>query len=128
MIIFIVTNFRYIFVFSIRTLKHKIMDINFLLSPTAIQLLIQGRAVFTLSSIGTGAMFSPPAVIIISAEEKKPKRWFVFQFLLGCLNFFHLLARKSNLGKKIIFIHTNSFITFTCSNPVLLIPGFRQVG
>jgi hypothetical protein len=50
------------------------MDINFLLSPIAIQLLIQGRATFTLFSIGTGAMFSPPAVIIISEEEHKTKQ------------------------------------------------------
>ena len=33
-----------------------------------------GRAAFTLFSIGTGAMFSPPAVIIISEEENKTKR------------------------------------------------------
>jgi len=45
-----------------------------------------------------------------------------------CLNFFHLLSRKSNLEKKIIFIQTNSFIIFTCPNPVLLVPGFEQVG
>ena len=88
------------------------MDINFLLSPIAIQLLIQGRAAFTLFSIGTGAMFSPPAVIIISEEENKTKRWFVFLFLLGsslCLNFFHLLARKPNLEKKLyLFLQTLS--------------------
>ena len=34
-----------------------------------------------------------------------------------CLSFFHLLARKPNLEKKIIFIHTNSFIIITCPNP-----------
>ena len=44
-----------------------------------------------------------------------------------CLNLFHLLARKPNLEKKIIFIHTNSFIIFTCPNPVLLVPGLGQV-
>ena len=44
-----------------------------------------------------------------------------------CLNFFHLLARKSNL-EKFLFIQTNSFIIFTCPNSVLLVPGFGQVG
>ena len=45
-----------------------------------------------------------------------------------CLNFFRLvLAREPNL-EKIIFIQTNSFIIFTCPNPVLLVPGFGQVG
>jgi len=39
-----------------------------------------------------------------------------------CLNFFHLLARKPNLEK--CSIQTNSFIFFTCPNPVLLVPGF----
>ena len=36
---------------------------------------------------------------------------------------FHLLARKPNLEKKIIFILANSFIIFTCPNPVLLVPA-----
>jgi hypothetical protein len=44
-----------------------------------------------------------------------------------CLNFFHLLARKSNL-EKCLFIQTNSFIIFICPNSVLLVPGFGQVG
>ena len=43
-----------------------------------------------------------------------------------CLNVFHLLARKPNVG-KILYIQTNSFIIFTCLNPVWLVPGFRQV-
>ena len=30
--------------------------------------------------------------------------------------------------KKKIFIQTNSFILFTCLNPVLLVLGFGQVG
>ena len=45
-----------------------------------------------------------------------------------CLNFFHLLALKPNLEEKKTFIQTNSFIIFTCPNPVLLVPGFTQVG
>ena len=36
----------------------------------SIQLLIMGSSSFTLSSIGTGGIFSPPAVII-SSETKK---------------------------------------------------------
>jgi hypothetical protein len=44
-----------------------------------------------------------------------------------CLNVFHLLARKPNLEKKMIFIHTKYFIIFTCLNPVLLVPGMGQV-
>lgn len=42
------------------------MDRNFLLSPINIQLDTQGRHSFTVSSIGTGAIFSPPAVMISS--------------------------------------------------------------
>ena len=40
-----------------------------------------------------------------------------------CLNFFHLhvLARKPNYF-FFLFIQTNSFIIFTCPNPVLLCP------
>ena len=40
----------------------------------------------------------------------------------------HLLAWKPNLEKKIIFIQTNSFIIFTCPNPVLLVLSLGQVG
>jgi hypothetical protein len=29
---------------------------------------------------------------------------------------------------ELIFIHTNSFIIFTCPNPVLLVPGLRTSG
>jgi hypothetical protein len=36
-----------------------------------------------------------------------------------CLNFFHLLAQKPNLG-KFPFIQTNSFKIFTCPNPFYL--------
>ena len=35
---------------------------------------------------------------------------------------------ESQIKKKIIFIQTNSFINFTCPNPVFLVPSFRQVG
>jgi hypothetical protein len=40
-----------------------------------------------------------------------------------CHTFFHLLAQKPNLEKKII--QTNSFIIFT--NPILLVPGIGLV-
>jgi hypothetical protein len=50
------------------------------------------------------------------------------QIVSLCLNFFHLLARKPNLEKKVLFIQTNSFIIFTCPNPVSLVTGFGQVG
>jgi hypothetical protein len=45
------------------------IDKNFLLSPTNIQLLTQGKCSFTTSSMGTGATFSPPAVIKISENQ-----------------------------------------------------------
>ena len=35
---------------------------------------------------------------------------------------------KSQILEKNLFIQTNSFIIFTCPNPVLLVPGFWQVG
>ena len=55
---------------------------------------------------------------------------FVLHYLSLCLLFFHLLARKPNLEEKtnFLFIKTNSFIIFTCLNPVLPVPGFGQVG
>lgn len=40
---------------------------NFLLSPMSMQLDICGSSAFTASSIGTGATFSPPAVMSSSA-------------------------------------------------------------
>ena len=52
----------------------------------------------------------------------------IFTFYCSfCLNFFHLLAQKPNL-EKIIFIQTNSFMIFTCPNPVFLVPDFGQMG
>ena len=42
---------------------------NFLLSPMSIALLMHGNWDFTSSSIKTGAMFSPPAVIISSYKN-----------------------------------------------------------
>lgn len=39
------------------------MDKNFLLSPIKKALLTIGNSAFTLFSINTGGMFSPPAVI-----------------------------------------------------------------
>jgi hypothetical protein len=44
---------------------------NFFLSPMTIALLIQGSCAFTSSSIETGAMFSPPAVIISSYKNMR---------------------------------------------------------
>ena len=41
------------------------------------------------------------------------------------LNFFSPTCPKA---KKFLFIQTNSFIIFTSPNPVLLVPGFGQVG
>ena len=40
-----------------------------------------------------------------------------------CHNFFHLLASKAKSRK----IQTNSFIIFTCPNPVLLVLGFDRI-
>ena len=37
-------------------------------------------------------------------------------------------CQKAKFKRKIISIHTNSFIIITCPNPVLLVPGFGQVG
>lgn len=45
------------------------MDRNFLLSPINMALLINGTASFTASSMGTGGMFSPPAVMISSKDQ-----------------------------------------------------------
>lgn len=46
------------------------MDRNFLLSPINMALLINGTASFTASSMGTGGMFSPPAVMISSEDQR----------------------------------------------------------
>ena len=43
------------------------------------------------------------------------------------LIFFNLLARKPNLEKN-FYLFKHSFIIFNCPNPVLLVPGFGQVG
>lgn len=51
------------------TLMVSSMDRNFLLSPINMALLINGTASFTASSMGTGGMFSPPAVMISSKEQ-----------------------------------------------------------
>lgn len=53
------------------TFKVSIIDRNLRLSPTNMQLLMQGNTSFTLSSIGTGGTFSPPAVINSSAVNKQ---------------------------------------------------------
>ena len=53
-------------VFHMLTFRVRRMDRNFRLSPISIQLLMQGNRSRTLSSIKTGGMFSPPAVMINS--------------------------------------------------------------
>jgi len=45
-----------------------------------------------------------------------------------CLKFFSPTCPKAKIQKKFLFIQTNSFIIFTCPNPVLLVSGFGQVG
>ena len=45
-----------------------------------------------------------------------------------CLNFFSSTCPTAKLKKQIPFIQTNSFIMFTCSYPVLLVPSFGQLG
>lgn len=47
------------------------MDKNFLLSPISMALLRRGTASFTASSMGTGGMFSPPAVMISSVSRQE---------------------------------------------------------
>ena len=51
-------------------------------------------------------------------------------FFSLCLNFFHLLVRKpkAKFRKCFLFIQKNSFIIFTCLNPVLLVPAFAASG
>ena len=51
------------------TLGVSTTDKNFFLSPITMALLINGSSALILSSMGTGAMFSPPAVIINSKTE-----------------------------------------------------------
>lgn len=53
------------------TLTVSSMVRNFLLSPISMALLIRGTASFTASSMGTGGMFSPPAVMISSKHHTK---------------------------------------------------------
>lgn len=54
------------------TFKVSSMDRNFLWSPISMALLMSGSSVFTASSMGTGATFSPPAVMISSGGEAGP--------------------------------------------------------
>ena len=55
---------------DVPTLSVRRMERNFLLSPMSIQLLMTGSSCLTFSSIGTGATFSPPAVIKSSAIQR----------------------------------------------------------
>lgn len=50
------------------TLMVSSIDRNFLLSPISMALLMSGTASLTASSMGTGGMFSPPAVMISSEK------------------------------------------------------------
>jgi hypothetical protein len=50
------------------------------------------------------------------------------EFLLLLLSNEFLLLLLSNEFLLLLFIQANSFIIFTCPNPVLLVPGFGQVG
>jgi hypothetical protein len=45
------------------------MERNLSLSPSSMALLTMDASAFTASSMGTGGMFSPPAVMISSEEE-----------------------------------------------------------
>jgi hypothetical protein len=49
--------------------------------------------------------------------------YFIYIICSLCLNFFHLLARKLNLQKIIIFIQTNSFIIIYWSKSSFTCPG-----
>lgn len=51
------------------TFRVKKQERNFLLSPITMALLIIATSSLIASSIGTGAIFSPPAVIINSAKK-----------------------------------------------------------
>ena len=63
-----------------------------------------------------------PFITFITFGVKSPKIHSVFALI-----FFTYLP-KSQIQKKIIFIQTNSFIIFTCSIPVLLVPDLGEVG
>ena len=64
------------------------------------------------------------------------KDYFVFKLILIALvivsqslpYFFSPTCPKGKFRKKNLFIQTNSSIIFTFLNPVLLVPGFGQVG
>lgn len=62
------------------TLSVRSIERNFRLSPTNIQWLMIGNSSFTDSSIGQGAIFSPPAVIINSENINK-----VYKLIMKCL-------------------------------------------
>jgi len=54
---------------SLLTFSVMRIERNLRLSPINMQLLTHGNSFFTLSSIDTGGIFSPPAVIINSANN-----------------------------------------------------------
>lgn len=51
------------------TLRVSSMERNLSLSPISMALLMMGTSAFRASSIGTGGMFSPPAVMISSVKK-----------------------------------------------------------
>ena len=75
---------------------------------------------------GAGSGFLFKTECLLSIRHKYDFGTFLLYTSL-CLNSFHLLARKRNL-EKFQFIQTNSFMIFTCPNPVLLVSSFGQVG
>ena len=58
------------------TLSVNKQERNFLLSPITMTLLIRGTSSLIASSIGTGGIFSPPAVIISSVGNKMRNKFF----------------------------------------------------
>ena len=76
-------------------------DRNFLLSPINMTLLNMGTSTFNCSSIGTGAMFSPPAVMMISETMIMPSVYQVW--LRTCLN-----SKTTYLGNQITNLQTHS--------------------
>jgi hypothetical protein len=70
-----------------RTLRVSKQDRNFFLSPINIALLRIGTSTFNWSSIGTGAMFSPPAVMISSKTNNGLQIHPLIRFI--CIAGFH---------------------------------------
>jgi len=53
----------------------------------------------------------------------------VLTFITAIIRYISVFALIfAKFRKKNLFIQTNSFITFTCPKPILLVPGYGQVG